>query len=140
MTQMTVAARAADLDADHAVALVADFTHMLGIKGGEETRPAGTGIKLVVGLEQRQRAQSTLVRAILLVVEQTAAERALGAVIEQHAAFLGRKSGSQAFALGAVQRRKVVTGSRNTHALAPLSLPANFWRSLATLGKATAAM
>ena len=113
---------------------------MLCIERGEKARPAGAGFKLGCGVEQRQRAQFAQVAAILLVVEQATAKRMLGAVIEQDVAFRGTELLRQALAFVRIDRGDVVTAGRCAHAGDFFSLSANLRRSLATLGRATAAM
>ena len=51
------------------------------VDGCVETWPTGARIELVLAGEQRQAAHYTGVRALLLVVEQIAAERRFGAGI-----------------------------------------------------------
>ena len=76
---MRVAAGAIDLGTHHAVRDIALGTDMRGVDGCVETWPTSARIKLVLAGEQRQTAHHTGVRALLLVVEQIAAERRFGA-------------------------------------------------------------
>lgn len=111
MTKVAVAARAADLGALHAMAGVADRADVRGVERLEEARPAGARFELAVGAEQRQRAQAAGEYAISVLVEQAAAERAFGAMVDHHAAFVGREFGREAVAFFARQWRQVVAGS-----------------------------
>src|SRR5690348_16738554 len=110
VAEMAVATRAADLRAHHAVVRVADFAHVCGIERREETRPARAGLELAARLEQREAAQPADVGAGLVIVEQRAAEGALGAVIEKDPALFGREARSEAVALCGGQRAEVVAG------------------------------
>src|SRR5690606_11941200 len=121
---------------------------MSGIERFDEAWPAGTGFELAAGAEQRQAAQAARVHAGLLVVQQAAAERRFGAVVEQHATLLRRQARGEAFAHGGVGRREVMAGCGTVrlggcgHRGSPscFSRSPNFARSLPSLGAATAAM
>ena len=89
MPQVAVATGAADLRAYPAQAAVLQIADVVRIEWLEETRPAGAGVELGRRAEQRQVTQAAVVGAGLLVVQQGAAERVLGAVIQQHLPFLG---------------------------------------------------
>ena len=84
---VAIAAGAADLYTDHAVAAVAQFTNVLWIEGFVKAGPAGAGLKLGTGCEQRQVAQFAVIVAVILVIQQAAAERGFGTLVEQDAAF-----------------------------------------------------
>ena len=78
------AAGADDLGADHAVAGVADGLEVPLGEGLGEARPAGAALELGAAVEQRQPAQPAGEHARPLLVEEDAAERRLGAMLEQH--------------------------------------------------------
>jgi len=48
---MTIAAAAADLGADHAVALIDDLRDVVGVERLSEARPSGARLELRIGLE-----------------------------------------------------------------------------------------
>src|SRR5690606_16995029 len=112
MAKVAAAARAYDLGADHAVAGVADAADVRLVVGLEEAGPAGARIELGGGPEQRQSAQPAHVGALALVVQEYAAERALGAVLQQHVALLGRQRGGQRLQLLRIGRGEVETAHR----------------------------
>src|SRR5690606_18099139 len=89
------AAGADDLGADHAVAGVADILEMAGGKRLGEARPAGAALELRAAVEQRQAAQPAGVGACALLGQEHPAERRLGAVLEQHVAFLLPEAGGE---------------------------------------------
>src|SRR5688572_22446606 len=95
VAQVAAAARTHDLVADHAMAGIAHRAHVRCIERREETRPAGARVELGAGAEQRQPAEPAGVDAIEFVVEEHTAERGLGAVFEQDAAFVGAESGAE---------------------------------------------
>ena len=107
MALMRAAAGAASLDADHAVADVAHCDDMGLVKRGPEARPAGAALELGLGPKQRQAAQAAAVDPVFLVAEEAAAERRLGAVMEQNVALLLAEVGFQARALGVAGRGQV---------------------------------
>src|SRR5262245_12305489 len=69
MTQMTVAALAADLNAVHAMAPVLKVADVGVVEGLVKAWPTRAGFELVVGLEQRQPAQPACVDAHLFIVQ-----------------------------------------------------------------------
>src|SRR6185437_1460561 len=96
---VAAAARAGRLDAHHAVGDVLDPLHMRLVEGGPERRPAGAALELGAVLEQRQAAKPATVDAGVLLVEQPAAERRLGAVMQEDIGLLARQAGLQPLAL-----------------------------------------
>ena len=91
VAEVAAASLAADFDAGHAVTDIPNLGDVSRVERGEETRPAGAGFELGVGLEQRQRAESADVVAARFILEQAAAEWRLGALKQNHFAFFGRK-------------------------------------------------
>ena len=89
MAKMRGAARAIDLDALHAVRVVFMSQHMLDVEGLEEARPTRARVELVRAGEQRQSANDAAVGAVLVVVEQRAAERSLSARLLRNPISLG---------------------------------------------------
>ena len=89
MAKMRAAARAIDLDALHAVRVVFMSQHMLDVEGLEEARPTRARVELVGAGEQRQSANDAAVGAVLVVVEQRAAERSLSARLLRNSISLG---------------------------------------------------
>src|SRR4029079_14246955 len=63
----------------HPVTLVDVLLHRVGGEGLEEARPAGAGLELRVGREQRRIAAHAYVGAVVVTVPVLARERALGA-------------------------------------------------------------
>src|SRR5438477_1507923 len=99
MALVTAAAGADDLGSDHTVAGVADRLQMsLGERLGE-ARPTGAALELGAAMEQRQPAQATGEHARPLFVEEYAAERRLGAMLEQDALLLIAEVGDEALQL-----------------------------------------
>ncbi len=95
---VAVAAGAQGLDAQHAVRGVAHLLDVRLVERGVEAGPAGAALELGLVLEQRQAALATAVDAGALLTQQAAAERGLGAVMQQDAGFLGRQVGLEALA------------------------------------------
>src|SRR2546427_16391 len=83
---------------------------MRRVERREEAGPASAGIELGTGAEQRQRAQPAAVDALALVVQEHAAERSLGAVLQQHAALFAAEAGDQRLGLGGSGGRQVEGG------------------------------
>ena len=79
VTEVRIATGAKHLDTFHPVAVVGDFSDVVGVNRFEKTWPAGTGVELSVGIEQRQAAANTRVDAVLVIVVKCAAECRLGA-------------------------------------------------------------
>jgi hypothetical protein len=69
------------------MANVAYLTDVLGIERLIETRPPSTRFKLGPRSEQRESAQPAAIDTVLLVVEQSAAKRRLGAVVQKNPPF-----------------------------------------------------
>ena len=113
------AARADDLVADHAVAGVADRGQVaFGDRRGE-ARPARPAVELLARAEQRQPAQPAGVDALPLVIGEDAAERRLGAMLEQDVALLARQVGCKPFEFGFGRRGEVETGHGDPSGLSP---------------------
>src|SRR5205807_4026221 len=123
VAEVRVAARTADLDPAHAVAVVGEIRHVVGIERLEEARPAGARVELRIRREQRQTAQPAHVRARLLVVEEQAAERPLGALVEDHVALFGREAGRERLDARRGQSGDVVAGFRGGHGVSYTGLP-----------------
>ena len=81
MPEVGSAARAQDLLANHAVGHV--FLHADGLTGErqEEARPAGPGIVLVIGTEQRRIATDAVVIAVALVIDVLPREGPFSALV-----------------------------------------------------------
>src|SRR4051794_7975336 len=86
---MTVATRAKDLDAAHAVAVIRFVHDVLGSHRFEETRPAGTGIELRVGRKERQPTTNAVIDPRLFMIVKDTAERALSAFAARDLILLG---------------------------------------------------
>src|SRR5690606_13877936 len=84
MPLVTVAAGAAGLDADHAVALVAHRPHMRLVDRLGEAGPAGAAFELGPAAEERKAALPAAEHPRPRLAEQRPAEGRLGAVREQH--------------------------------------------------------
>ena len=61
------------------------------LDGSPEARPAGAGIELGIGREQRRPAARATERALALLAVERAREGALGAVLPGHVILLGRE-------------------------------------------------
>src|SRR6185437_2257507 len=107
---VAAAARAGRLDAHHAVGDVLDPLHMRLVEGRPEGGPAGAALELGAVLEQRQAAEPAAVDAGVLLVEQPAAERRLGAVVQEDVGLLAGQRRLQALALLGRRRRQVESG------------------------------
>src|SRR5690242_8853062 len=118
VAEVAAAARADLLGAHHAVAGVADIADVRLVVRPEEARPARARIELAVGAEQRQSAEAAGIDAGLLVVEEHAAERRLGTVLEQHAMLVGAQPGGDRLALCVGGRGEVESGHGGSVALA----------------------
>src|SRR5579859_7605658 len=68
MAEVGIAAGAAYLDARHAITCVGMFGDVLAVGGGEETRPAGSGIKFSFRAEQERAAADAVVGAVVVLV------------------------------------------------------------------------
>src|SRR5687768_2922324 len=110
MAEMAVAAGAADFGARHAQRIVAEIAHVVAVERLVKARPAGAGFEFFAGAEERQAAEPAGIEARLLVVQKRAAERALGAVVEQNMPLLRRELSRQPVALGGGDRPEVVAG------------------------------
>ena len=107
VAEVAAAAGAGDFRALHPVTGVTDAVNVGLVERREEAGPAGAGVELGVGAEQRQPAQPAAIDAAALVVEEHAAERRLGAVVQQHALFLVAQGGDKRGALGGRGRGQV---------------------------------
>ena len=76
MSQVAIAALAANLGANHPVTDVLNVADMVRIEGLIKARPAGAGFELGAGSKQRQAAQPAAVDPVLFVVEQARRKRA----------------------------------------------------------------
>jgi len=110
MALVAVAAGAARLDAHHAVAGVAYGQDVSLVEGRKEARPARAAFELGLGAEERQAAEAAAVDAVLLVVQEAAAERGFGAVVQQDVGFFTREIRFQLCALGGCGRSEIETG------------------------------
>ena len=88
---------------------------VVGIERLEEARPAGARLELRVRLEQRQTAQPARVDAGLLVVEEQAAERALGALVQDDVALFGGEVGGERGDAVVGESGEVVSGAGGRH-------------------------
>src|SRR5690606_25955109 len=153
VTLMAPAARAHDLGALHAVARVAHVLQVRFVEGRGKARPAGARLELLARAKQRQPAQAAAVDARFLVLEQRAAKRRFGPVLEQHVALLARERGLELAALLGTRRRQIEAARRTPgrgglyfHGHTPLrrrcglSSSGNASTSRATLGWDTAQM
>src|SRR5580658_1248001 len=112
VTQMAAAARAHLFHADHSIAAVAHAPDMRFIVGREETRPTCARVELGARAKQRQAAKAARVDALLVVVEEHAAERRFGAVLEQHASLVRAETGRDLRTLRGTRRPQVKTSHR----------------------------
>src|SRR5262245_11493363 len=80
MAEMSIAAGAQDLGADHAVAAVFMGDDILVGYGLEEAGPAGAGVELVTRGEQRQPTADAGIDTMAFVVQQRTTERSLSAL------------------------------------------------------------
>ena len=62
MTQMSIALRASDFDANHAVARISDLNQVCPVQGLPETRPTATRIELTVAPKEWKTTANAGVR------------------------------------------------------------------------------
>src|SRR5689334_19153953 len=84
VTEMPVAACAANFGAHHSMTLIHDFRDVRRIERLIETRPARARFELVVGPKKRKAAKSTGVHPVLFVVKQRPTERTLRALMQNN--------------------------------------------------------
>src|SRR3982751_493193 len=99
MALMAAAPSADDLRTHHAIAGVANIFEVIGRKWLSEARPPGATFELRAAVEQRQAAEPAGEHAGPLFVEEHAAERCLGAMLEQHLALFIVQIGDESFEL-----------------------------------------
>src|SRR5687767_16042173 len=97
VTQVRIAALAADLDAPHAVTAIFDLEDVVAIVRLKKARPSSARVELRVGLEQRQTAEPARIDAGFLVVEEHATAGALGSVMKDHVALFVGEIRSECF-------------------------------------------
>ena len=91
VAEVTIATRTANFGTNHTVAIIDNIRDVFGIVRGEETRPARARFELRVRAKQWQIAQPTVINAHFFLLQQPAAKRRLGALVQQHATLFGRK-------------------------------------------------
>src|SRR6516165_6577856 len=99
VAEMTAAAGADFLDTHHAVAHIAQTADMSIVIRLEEARPAGAGIELRAGTEQRQTAEAAGVDPLLVIIEEDAAEGGFRTVLEKHPSLVRCQTGRDLCAL-----------------------------------------
>lgn len=109
MTQVSIAAAAADFSAHHPVAVVLNVMDMVWVECFEEARPAGAGLELSDGVKQRQPAKATNVNAFRFVMQQRPAERSFGGTLEQDAAFVRTQVPGKSLALERIDGVEIKT-------------------------------
>ena len=92
VAEMAAARCAPHLGADHAVSDVAVQRHRVGLHRLPEAGPAGPGVELGVGGEQRRTAPRTPVGAVAVVVPVRAGERPLRAALAEDLVLLGSEA------------------------------------------------
>src|SRR5438105_1709196 len=107
MSLVAAAARAANLGAPRAEAVINDQRQVFFGERRCEARPAGAAVEFVVRREQREPTQLAAIDAWFLVVEQDAAEWLLGAVVQQHISLFSRQRGFEHSTLLRRGRRKI---------------------------------
>src|SRR5262249_22138152 len=96
-------------DPAHAVGIVLDAFDVLGIDRAGEARPARAAFELGLLIEERQPAQPAAIDPVLFLIEEPAAERGFGAVMQQHLGLLARERAFEPFALMGVGGREIKT-------------------------------
>src|SRR5690606_17017863 len=86
--QVGVAAGTPDLGADHAEGAVLDEGDGVGLRRGEEARPAAVGVELRRGAEQLRPAAAAAVDALAVLVEELARAGPLGPGLTQDVVLL----------------------------------------------------
>src|SRR6478672_9301992 len=104
------AAGADDLGPDHAVAGVADGREVPLSERLGKARPAGAALELGAAVEQRQAAQAAGEDARPFLVEEYAAERRLGAMLEEDVLLLFGEVGDELLELRVGGRSQVEGG------------------------------
>src|SRR5665213_1485225 len=82
VSQVAVAAFAANLGPKHPVADILNGANMVRVEGLEKARPTGSGFELGTGSKQRQAAQAATVHAVLFIIEQATAKGRLGPMVQ----------------------------------------------------------
>src|SRR5712671_4930253 len=113
VAEVAATAGASDLGAGHAVAMVLDERDLGAVDRLEEAGPAGARLELRLRREKRQSAQAADVGPLLLVVDQVAAKRWLGAVIQQYPPLFLVQGLCEVCDLLLAQRRDVIANSRD---------------------------
>src|SRR5215469_17514390 len=88
---MCSAARARDFNAAHSVAVVFMLLNGIGAHRLPEARPAGAGLKLLVGPEQLGIARYAPVDSIIMVAIERAGKRRLRALLPCNVVLLRRQ-------------------------------------------------
>ena len=83
MSEVTAATGAEDFGADHAQGNIVDLRNVFGCEGAIEAGPSRTGVELRAGSKERESASCAEVDAILVVIEEVAAEGGLGSLCPQ---------------------------------------------------------
>src|SRR5215469_7462108 len=91
MAQVSIATAAGHGSAHHAEARVAQLFYVLLRDRLPEARPAGTGLELGIGVEQRRITADAAIQTGLVVVPVLAGEGHLGAVMTGDLESVGRK-------------------------------------------------
>ena len=89
MTEVRVAALAADLGAVHAVAVVLQQPNVLARIGMGEARPAAARLVFGVRAEERRAAPAADIGPFFLIMQQRAGERSFGRRPAKHGKLLG---------------------------------------------------
>src|SRR5438477_13109214 len=107
MSLMRTAARAANLGAPHAKRRIVDGRQMLFVERRREAWPPRAAFEFLSRGEQRQAAQLATIDAGIFVVEQHAAERLLGTMVQQHVALFSRQRSFECPPLIRRRRREI---------------------------------
>lgn len=99
VSEMATAAATDLFHADHSIAIVAHPPDVSLVIRFEKAGPTRAGIEFRARPKERQATEAAGVNTILVVVEKHTAEGGLGAVLEQHVAFLLGEASSYRLAL-----------------------------------------
>src|SRR5208337_617491 len=115
VAQMGLALIAHDLHPLHAMAGIGHFADSLAIDRFPETRPAGAGIELGLGIEQRCAAADATIGPVFMAIPIVTAERRFRSLATRHVELLGRKPFSPLL----VAHRQFVVGLEDFTLLGP---------------------
>lgn len=92
MSQVAIAAPAANLVANHSVAHILNRADVVRVERLKKAGPSCSGFEFGAGSKQWEGAQAAGISAVHFVIEQATAKWRLGAMIQQYPAFFGTQT------------------------------------------------